>query len=120
MSIVSMQDNQVSSRTEFDCNIHPDATVISACNSAIGLLQTVREWNSGTLIPMPSDDEMAVTQAAAWEQSRQAMTGEVSSLSGVRAQVTLLLMHHELQGNGPEHPEIELPALHNLLRLIAA
>jgi hypothetical protein len=95
-----------------------DTDTIAMCHEAIALLARVRGWNDGT-IPYPGDDEANLeTHQPARALTRKAMASEVSTLNGVRAQAALLLWHHEQQGSGPEHPEIELPVLRNLLRIV--
>jgi hypothetical protein len=95
-----------------------DDALIATCNQAIALLERVRGWDDGTF-RYPDDLAAGVDQARAWKLTIEAMSTEVTTLAGVRAQVALLLMHHECQGcNGPEHPEIELPPLRNMLRLL--
>ena len=97
-----------------------DAELIRVCNEGIALLKRVQRWNQKSE-PWPGDHEAWVsTQQPAWKLTRKAMKAEVHTLPGVRAQAELLLLHHEYQGNRPEKPEIELPVLHNILRLLPA
>jgi hypothetical protein len=96
----------------------PDAKVIGICNQAIAPFERVRGWNDGA-VSYPGDEHASIeTQQPAWELTRKAMASEVTTLAGVRAQVALLLIHYERQGYPPEHPDIELPPLRSLLRLI--
>jgi hypothetical protein len=95
----------------------PNVEVISTCNAAIALLEKIHGFDTGT-ITYPGDAALKDIAQRAWDLTRQAMASEVTTLSDVRAQAALLLMHHRHQGNGPEHPDIELPLLNNLLRLI--
>jgi hypothetical protein len=93
-----------------------DTEIVATRNKAIALLDRVHA-NNLTPHGMP-EDALTEIQLEAWELTRQAMSYEPASLAGVRAQVALLLAHHEDQGGGPEHPDIELPPLRSLLRLI--
>ena len=102
-----------------DLPLSADVDVINTCNSAIALLEQVRGYDDGT-ITYPGDAALTDIQQRAWDLTREAMESKVTTLSGVRAQAALLLMHHQHQGSGPEHADIELPVLNNLLRLIQA
>jgi hypothetical protein len=98
----------------------PDGTVIKNCNAAIALLEGVAAVNDRS-VPYPGDDALwSDLQAPAWELTYAAMAADVTTLAGARAQVALLLWHHKCQGSGPEHEDIELPVLKNLLRLLPA
>jgi hypothetical protein len=92
-----------------------DNALIDVCAEAGTLLRRVIGWNERDY---PGDQAASDTQRAAWTLTRQAMASDVTSLAGVRAQAELMLLHHECQGAGPEHPEIELPLIRNLLRLL--
>jgi hypothetical protein len=87
-------------------------TVITECNDAIAMLGRVRDSRT--------DTELAVCSARAWSLTRLAMSLPATTLADVRAQAELLLAHHAHQGNGPEHPAIELTPLRNLLALLPA
>jgi hypothetical protein len=97
--------------------MHTDDKLIAKCGEAIRLLEIICGWDDGTT-PYPGDDALSIHHENAWKLTFEAMASEVTTVAGVRAQVALLLSHHECQGDGPEHPEIELPALRNVLRLL--
>lgn len=90
-----------------------DAPLVAACNAAIAAL--------GRIVDHKTDAELDEFSDNSWRLTREAMAMPVATLAGVRKQTELLMKHFELQGvYPPEHPEIELAPLQNLLRLLPA
>ena len=99
---------------------HPDARVVATCNDAIALLERVRRCDDGIEKVTNAEGFLHEVHGPAQMLTRTAMAMPVLTLAGVRAQAELLLAHYALKQNRSETPEIELPLLRNLMRLVEA